>query len=186
MMTMIEPGLSKTLRAAALLLCATALGSSAQAADPAAKGGNVLSVGGKPGPKGKLLTRDELRQCLRQQPEVKAQGEEATRAQAALDAEKAELARQEGELAERSKSLEGERATVNASDQAAVDAFNASTHEHADKIAEHQRRMDDYNARLPAFNAKADAYNTTQQRYNAACADRPYEQADYYAIQRGK
>ena len=46
--------------------------------------------------------------------------------------------------------------------------------------------IDAYNAALPAFNAQAKAYQERHANWQRDCADRPYDEADYFAIQRGK
>lgn len=173
-------------RAALLAAALAAAASPLLAADPApAKKGNILSIsGGKP--TGKLLTRDQLRACLKQQAALKEQGADASKAQAVLDADKAEIARADAELARTDEALAAERATVDVSNSAAVDAFNAKLQQQAAQREERDKRVEAYNARLPAYNQQAQALQGAEQGWKADCGDRAYDEADYFAIQRGK
>lgn len=155
------------LLAAILLTAATA----AMAADAAAPKGNVLKLG-QGQATGKLLTRDELRHCLKEEAGLKTQGEQVGRSRVELDAEKAQVERDE-------QALGAERAAIDASDAAAVEGFNA-------KLAALRERSAAYKARAQAYNGDAEAYNARQQGWAGLCAGRPYDERDYYAIQRGK
>lgn len=169
------------LAVAALAAAAPAL----QAADPAPRKGNILSIsGGKP--TGKLLTRDQLRGCLKQQAALKEQGADAAKAQAALDADKAEIARLDGEIARSEGAVAAERATVDVTNEAAVTAFNAKLQQQAAQREERDKRVEGYNAKLAPFNGQAQALNTAEQAWKTDCADRAYDEADFFAIQRGK
>lgn len=153
---------------AATLLCAA---TAAAAADPAPPKGNVLKLG-KGQPTGKLLTRDELRHCLKEEAGLKTQGEQVKHSRVELDAEQAQIAADE-------QALGAERAAIDANDGAAVDAFNA-------KLGALRERKAAYQARALGYNGEADAYNARQQGWTGQCADRPYDERDYFAIQRGK
>jgi hypothetical protein len=155
------------LLAASLVCAATA----AAAADPSPPKGNVLKLGkGQPG--GQVLTRDELRHCLQEEAGLKTQGEQVNRGRVDLDAEKAQVERDE-------QALGAERAAIDASDAAAVAGFNA-------KLAALRDRSAAYKARAHAYNDDAAAYNARQQGWAGLCAGRPYDERDYFAIQRGK
>jgi hypothetical protein len=156
------------LAAAALV----ALSFAAQAADPTPpRKGNVLSLGQNKAT-GKLLTRNELRECLAQEVRVKAMSEEAVALQRAVETDKTEIARHAEEL-------KGTLETLDRTSKEAVDAFNA-------RGAEQERRIDAYNQRLPAFNAKVEAMQAERADFLKNCADRPYDEGDYFAIKRGK
>lgn len=148
----------------------------ARAADAAASApsapaaGTSLKVGGKAS--GKRLTRDELRACLKQESELKTTGAQLEQAQATLDGERAEIQRL-------GATLEAERAQVDATSEAAVNAYN-------EKVKARLALVDAHNARLPAFNAQADQLDALRRSFTSGCADRPYDEADYFAIQRGK
>lgn len=159
-------------RLAVLAGLACTLAGPALAAD-APRAGNTLSLGGAATTAGgPLLTRDQLRQCLSQQAALRSQGHEATRAQTELEASRKELSRLETEL-------QSERSTVDAANDGAVTAFNAKL-EHWRGLAEA------YNAKLPAVNGRIDEYNAAQARWQGECGSRRYDEADYFAIQRGR
>ena len=177
--------LALSTRRAALVCAVLAAAAPLQAADPAPKKGNVLTInGGKP--TGKLLTRDQLRTCLKQQAALKEQGSDAAKAQAALDADKAEIARLDGELTRNDEALAAERATVDLTNAAAVDAFNAKLQQQSAQRGQRDQRVSDYNAKLPAYNQQATALKTAEEAWKGECADKPYDEADFFAIQRGK
>jgi hypothetical protein len=163
-------------RCAGLPLAAAALvvlSFTAQAADPAQpKKGNVLSLGGQGKGGGKLLTRDELRECLAQEKRLKTMNEEIRSLQAELDSDTAEIGRRDAELKQAI-------ATVDRTSQEAVDVVKA-------KAAEQDQRVDAYNAKLGPFNAKAQAVESERAAFTGNCHDRPYSEIDYFAIQRGK
>lgn len=146
----------------------------AEPAKPAAKAaetGNVLSFG-KGKPTGALLTRDELRTCLKTQASIKTDGE-------ALIKEKNELAVQKTELDRVEAELVAERPTVDASKEEAVSAYN-------DKLAAAKTRSAALRERQLGFNAKVDAYQSSNDGFKRDCVDRPYAELDFFAIQRGK
>ena len=171
--------------AALLAISLVAAVPAARATDAAPKKGNTLSLnGGKP--TGRLLTRDRLRQCLAQQTALGSQGTDVAAAQAALDVEKAELARVDIELAKLQEELQAERAVVDLKDQASVGGFNARLAQRDAMVGQREQRTEVYNARLVSFNAQVQAFNDTRQAWQGACADRAYDEADFYAIQRGR
>ena len=155
--------------AAAMLSLAAPLAAQAQDGDEGKDDGKdqILVLGDGPAT-GKQLTREQLRQCLQMQPQLKARGDEATQARAELDALKKEFDRLDGEL-------KAERASVSTSDKAAVDAYNAKLARRKDMVAE-------YNAKLPAANEQAQRYNTLQEHWKTGCEDHPYSEADYASI----
>lgn len=146
----------------------------AHAADPApARKGTTLTLGGKGQATGKLLTRNELRECLAQEGRVRALSDEAVAQQRALEAEKAEIVKQGNELKQA-------LSTVDASTPAEqIAAYKA-------KGSEQDQRVDAYNAKLPAFNSKVQAMQTERSSFAQNCADRPYDEGDYFAVKRGK
>jgi chromosome segregation ATPase len=138
----------------------------------ASKGGNTLSLGGKAPAGGPLLTREQLRTCLSQQTALRSQGGDAQREQSELDASRQEIARLETEL-------QAERGTVDASNEGAVNAFNA-------KLEQIKGKTEAFNAKLPVVNGRIDEYNAAQAKWQSDCGSRRYDEADYFAIQRGK
>lgn len=156
-----------------LAVAALVVFSVVQAAEPAqpTRKGNVLSLGqGKT--TGKLLTRNELRECLAQEVRVKALSDEAVALQSALDADKVEITKRGEEL----KSALG---TLDRTSQDAIDTYKA-------KGAEQDQRIEAYNAKLPSYNTKVQAMQEERTNFVKNCADRPYDEGDYFAIQRGK
>jgi len=151
--------------AAAVLSLAAPL--AAQAQDRDDDKDEILVLGDGPAT-GRQLTREQLRQCLQMQPQLKTRGDEATHARAELDALKKDFDRLDAEL-------QAERARVNSSDKAAVDAYNAKLARRKDMVAE-------YNAKQPAVNEQAQRYNTLQDHWKSGCEDRPYSEADYASI----
>jgi chromosome segregation ATPase len=127
----------------------------------------ILTLGDGPAA-GKQLTREQLRQCLQMQPQLKTRGDEATQARSELDALKKDFDRLDAEL-------QRERAGLNAGDKAAVDAYNA-------KLARRKEMVAEYNAKQPTANEQAQRYNTLQEHWKTGCEDRPYSEADYASI----
>lgn len=158
-------------RLAVLAGLALALTGPALGAD-APQGGHTLSMGGAAGAGGPLLTRDQLRGCLSQQAALRTQGSDAQREQSELDASRQEIARLEGEL-------QSERGTVDATSEGAVAAFNA-------KLEQLKAKTEAFNAKLPVVNGRIDEYNAAQAKWQNDCGNRRYDEADYFAIQRGK
>lgn len=138
---------------------------------PAAAAGATQALGGGK-PTGAALTRDQLRACIKSQAELKSGGE-------ALRAEKAELGALSAELEKNEAALVAERAAVDATRQEAVDAFNA-------RLQSTQSAAGELKARQIAFNQKVDAYQSGGEAFKRDCANRPYAEADWFAIQRGK
>ena len=155
--------------AAAMLSLAAPL--AAQAQDRDDDKDEILVLGDGPAT-GKQLTREQLRQCLQMQPQLKTRGTEATQARAELDALKKDFDRLDAEL-------QSERARVNASDKSAVDAYNA-------KLARRKEMVAEYNAKLPTVNEQAQRYNTLQEQWKSGCEDHPYSEADYASIPHRK
>jgi len=159
-------------------LFASASGGPALAADPtkpavapSAETGNVLSFG-KGKPTGALLTRAQLRACLKSQTAIKADSD-------ALVKEKNELAIQKTEMDRLEAELAAERATVDATKEESVSAYN-------DKLNAAKARSAALRERQFGFNTKVDAYQAGSDGFKRDCADRPYAELDWFAIQRGK
>jgi len=159
-------------------LLATAWAGSALAADaakatvtPGAETGTVLSFG-KGKPTGALLTRDQLRACLKSQTAIKTDSEALVKEKNELTVQKAEMDRIEAELA-------AERATVDATKEETVSAYN-------DKLNAAKARSAALRERQLGFNTKVDAYQTVNDGFKRDCGDRPYAELDWFAIQRGK
>lgn len=137
----------------------------------AAETGTVLSFG-KGKPTGALLTRDQLRACLKSQTTIKADSDALVKEKNELAIEKADMDRLEADLV-------AERATVDATQEATVAAYN-------DKLNAAKTRSAALRERQLGFNVKVDAYQAGNDGFKRDCADRPYAELDWFAIQRGK
>jgi len=102
------------------------------------KTGASKTLGGAAKPGGKLLTRDELRACLKTQTTMKSGRAEIDRERATLEQEKAELAKV-------AQALKTERSAIQAERNAAVAAYNA-------RVAEFEKRGVEFVARNAAYN----------------------------------
>ncbi|MEN9544504.1 MAG: hypothetical protein RLZZ598_1337 [Pseudomonadota bacterium] len=131
----------------------------------------ILSFG-KGTPTGPLLTRDQLRACLKVQADIKASG-------GTLRTEKAELGTISADLEKTEAALVAERATIDANKVESVDAYNT-------KLKSAQAAASELKTRQLAFNQKVEAYQASNESFKRDCADRPYTELDWFAIQRGQ
>lgn len=99
---------------------------------PASKGQSAKSLGGKGNPSGKMLTREELRSCLKRLDDITTGGKDLVQRRVALDAEKDELVKSGDSM----KSL---RADVDAK-LAAVRAWEVRMRAHAAEIEAFNQR----------------------------------------------
>jgi hypothetical protein len=150
-----------------LALVLSVSGSSTWAADTTRNGSF-----GKGKAHGPLLTRAELRECLKVQERVKSLGEETTSTQAALDKEKAVVAEESKVLAER-------LAALDRTSSEAVNAYNADAQAH-------DKRIDAYNAQTPGFNAKVEALQGARAQFAKSCENRDFDEKDELAIRKGQ
>ncbi len=154
---------------AALLLVGTALWIATPAqAQPA---GKTPVLGDGPA-KGKPLSQPQLKACLDLQRQLEQEGTELQRDQAALDAAKQAFERFDAQL-------QADRATLVATDKAAVDAYNA-------RLDQRRQMVADYNAKAPEYAKQAQTYNGLRQSWSSDCDDRPYDADDYAAIFRAR
>ena len=151
--------------AAALLLSAS--GALAQSADKPRTGSF-----GKGKSNGPLLTRAELRECLKLQPSLRALTDDLVAAQAALDKERAEISRS-------GAALKDDLAALDRSDAQALEAYNK-------RVLEHGQRIDGYNALTPAFNAKAENLQAQRAVFAKGCENRDFDERDEVAIRKGQ
>lgn len=161
---------------AASLLTATAA-TAALAADPpkpAAKAASAPKAAARPAAPAKtpVMTRDELRDCMARQERVRTQTDATVQAKADLDAQKAEIARQE-------QAVKDELPTLDRTSAEAVNAYNA-------KVQVRDKLIDDYNGRSPAFNAGVESLQNERAAYAKACENRRFDEADETAIKKGQ
>ena len=119
-----------------------------------------------------ILTPAQLQQCVNQKERLHAQTEDALKDKAAIEADKAEITRLGTSIAE-------ERATVDQSDVAAVDAYNA-------KFDQRDKLIATYESRVNAYNLKAEAVKATKEGYEKSCENRRYDERDLDDIKRKK
>lgn len=116
------------------------------------------------------LTRAELAACLAD--------EEALRARnASLETRKQTLTATLADIHALEARLDATKETLDATDAAAVQAFNAA-------IDEHARLAADYNGALPEVNATIAAMNDTRRELDARCAHRAYDERDLAALRK--
>jgi hypothetical protein len=108
-----------------------------------------------------LLTPEQLRDCQAQKERLQKDADAALKTKADIEAEKAEIARIDGELG-------AQAATVDRANADAVAAYNA-------KVAERDNRADSYRARATAYNKDAESLNASRQAHANACNNRRYE-----------
>ena len=54
------------------------------------------------------------------------------------------------------------------------------------KLEQLKAKTEAFNAKLPVVNGRIDQYNAAQAQWQGDCGNRRYDEADYFAIQRGK
>lgn len=145
----------------------------------------------KPDNKGdKIMTRDELRACMKRGDELKAAGDELERDRKVLDGEKADVAKQREVLDQRMKAVAAERETVDKSDEAAVKAYNDKANETIAYVNTRNTEIDAQanalNGRSRAFNERVLAHQQATKDKDTACASRRFREDDEKAIRAGK
>lgn len=115
-----------------------------------------------------LLSRAELRLCMERDEALNRRAEALRKAhefnQSALV-----------EITDNAKRLAEELRRIDSTDAAAVDAYN-------ERIKAHDALVDANNKRAEAHNIAVDSFNNDNADQMAACATRPYLQADRNAI----
>lgn len=119
-----------------------------------------------------VLSMDELRQCLSEQDRIKKEGADLAQAQAGMDKERADIESMGTELA-------ADKAKIDASDEAAVNAYN-------ERVRKRTQMIEAFKASAPVFNARVDKLVVDRKAYAEACADRRFFEEDYDAIKAGK
>jgi hypothetical protein len=121
---------------------------------------------------GALLTKDQLKQCMAEQDRMKQEGDDLVQTQAALAKTRSDIERLGSEL-------DAEKATVDRSNQVAVDAYN-------ERLRSRAKMIEDYKIAAPQFNQRVDKLSADRQGYAKDCADRRYLEEDYDAIKAGQ
>jgi hypothetical protein len=162
LLTMLKPNLKLALLLAALLVAATA-----QAADKPKE----ASFGkGKAG--GPVLTREQLRQCLTQQAQVKNEEAELVKLQTGLNADKAAIMKSGEVLTEQGAALDRSKPEL-------VTAYN-------ELVLARDKAIDALQARGAQFNERAGTAGLQREAFARACEGRSYNESDEIAIQKGK
>jgi predicted RNase H-like nuclease (RuvC/YqgF family) len=138
----------------------------------------------------KIMSRDELRACMKQSDTLKAGTEDLERNRKTLDTEKADLAKEREALDEQVKAVAAERETVDKADEAAVKAYNDKANA---MIATYNTRKPEIDAKVDGWNAKnralverAQAQDQSSKSYNESCVTRRFREDDEKAIRAGK
>lgn len=119
-----------------------------------------------------VLTRDQLRQCVKLDKEMSTDSPEVRRQQALIRAGSARLDKLGSEMDEWRKN-------VDATNKAEIDSFN--------RLVEEQKALvEAHNAQLPDFNARLARIKAVATEHDASCAGRVYYEKDMDAIERGK
>ena len=142
---------------------------------PAAHAADKAPARAASAPAGKadaILTPAQLQECENLKARLRAQTDDALKDKAAIEADKAEITRLGTSIAE-------ERATVDQSDVAAVDAYNA-------KFDQRDKLIATYESRVNAYNLKAEAVKATKEGYEKSCENRRYDERDLDDIKRKK
>jgi CRP-like cAMP-binding protein len=151
----------------ALLVCALLVAGAGHAADKPKE-----ATFGKGKASGPVLTREQLRQCLAQQAQVKDQEAELVRLQAGLNTDKALIVRSGEVLSEQGAALDRTKPEL-------VSAYN-------EQVLARDKAIDELQARGAQFNERAGAANLQREAFAKACEGRTYNESDEIAIQKGK
>lgn len=157
-----NPTLKRALLVSALLVC-----SATHAADKPRE-----ATFGKGKAAGPTLTRDQLRQCLTQQAQVKDQEAELVKLQTGLNTDKAAIVRSGEVLTEQGVALDRSKPEL-------VTAYN-------ELVLARDKAIDDLQARGAQFNERAGAAGVQREAFAKACEGRSYNEIDEIAIQKGK
>ncbi len=116
--------------------------------------------------KPKLLTRDELRACMKQQADNTAEAEALKAEQPRHAQERSELLALKESMAKRGEAISARASELKAEREALLQ-LNAALSAELPKLdkAVAQERIKDYQARAAAHDAKIDAFNTEKTQY---------------------
>jgi hypothetical protein len=125
-----------------------------------------------PAPRTPILTPAQLKECVTHKERLHAQTDDALKDKAAIEADKAEIARLNASLVE-------ERETIDRTSDVAVDAFNA-------KLGQRDKLISTYESRVTAYNLKAETVKATREGYEKSCENRRYDERDLNDLKRKK
>lgn len=121
---------------------------------------------------GAYLTKEQLRSCFAKQDKIKADDEELTKEQAAIAAQKTEIARVGDEL----------KAKLETLDRTSAEAVDG----HNNAVQARDKQIDAYQARVTVFNPRAEANRAAHEEFASGCSKRRYLEEDETAIRKGK
>jgi hypothetical protein len=127
---------------------------------------------GKGKASGPVLTREQLRQCLTQQAQVKNEEAELVKLQTGLNTDKAAIMKSGEVLTEQGTTLDRSKPEL-------VTAYN-------ELVQVREKAIDDLQARGTQFNERAGAAGVQRETFAKACEGRSYNESDEIAIQKGK
>lgn len=130
------------------------------------------TIGGGRAGSGPTLTREQLRECLVEQDQLKSSRDMLARDTQTIDAEKAEIASAGTALTDEEGKL----------DKTSAEALKA----HIEKVQAHDQRIDAWNAKLPAFNERVRALTDRNDTWKGRCAERRYREDDLILLQARK
>jgi hypothetical protein len=121
---------------------------------------------------GAYLTKEQLRSCIAQRDKVKADDDELLAEQAAIGAQKDQIARV-------GDTLKSQLETVDRTNAEAIAAYNEA-------VQGRDKQIDTYQARVTAFNGRVDVNQAAHATFGQACSNRRYFEEDEAAIKKGK
>lgn len=177
MRTMLPPDVSQPraslLSAVGVLVLALGAAGPSWAADPPKPQKPAARPVPKSGP-GKpiepVLSREELKECMDRQARLRENTAQASQAQGELEREKAEIQR-DGEA------LKADLGTLDRSDAAAVEAYNA-------RASARDRRIDAFEPRVNEFNTRVQALADERAAFTRLCENRRFDEKDEKALQK--
>ena len=119
-----------------------------------------------------ILTPAQLQECVNRKERLQAQTDDALKDKAAIEADKAEIARSGASLAE-------ELTTLDRTSEVAVNAYNA-------KVDQRDKLIESYQNRVTAYNTKADTVKATKEGYEKQCENQRYDERDLNDLKRKK
>jgi hypothetical protein len=117
---------------------------------------------------GEPLSRDQLRDCVRQQRAIDVESDAMQGVEATINHRRDTLEAEE-------RSIDAQRPRIDTKSQRAVDAFNATVNAHVTAVNLYNADIGKATERLQALNEKIDAFNT-------GCAGRSYYLDDMNAV----
>lgn len=124
------------------------------------------------GPKDSILTPAQLQECMKHKERLNSQTDDALKDKAAIESDKAEIARS-------GTSLSDELASLDRTSEDAVNAYNA-------KVEQRDKLIDTYQSRVGAYNAKAETVKATKDGYEKSCENRRYDERDLNDLKKKK